>query len=243
MAVMIFVRDLAAFPVAWISGESYQEVRTKALNFIRTAIRVGVACGLIYEIYKGQYHYELQRRVVIPVAPRLEMTLAGLPVTLAPVTLLINGALIAVASSNLRIGVYGTWALLQIFNPKNFQQARPMFSAAIIKETLRLDAYTILVNLALNILPEVQLGPGIYWSSFGIFQLAAFTFDRLNNAMDTPTELALKGIVHLMMGFECIGMYEKYNRQLEVTDNKKNTFIYKVADKLSPLLAWVATGR
>ncbi len=242
MTVVLFAKDLCAFPVAWVSGTGYREVKETALNFIRSAIRVAFAGGMIFAFYKGQYYYDKQRKFVIPVT-MLSMTAARIPISVEPISVIINAYLIATSQSILRTGVYVCWLLAQLFTPVSFTGPRPFFSAAIKRDTsLKIDPYTIVAHLILNKVPEAQLGMGLYLSVFGISQLAAFTIARWN-FKETPTELALKGILHLVIGLDCLGKYEKYSKSLEMGDEKKKSLIYKVADRASPWLAWVATGQ
>jgi hypothetical protein len=230
-SIALIVGDLWAFPAAWAKGESLRSIKMKALNFARSLIRVAFAGGVVFVFYKGQYYYDGQRKFTIPVS-RLAMTVARIPLSIEPIALAINAGLIASSASIFRKGIYSIWLVAQIFNPMGVKKPRPFFSATISKDTLKIDPYSILANFALNFVPE----------AFGISQLATFSFARLS-FQEAPTELVLKGIMHIVIGLDCLGMYERNSKHLEQGqgENKKTTWIYKIAEKVSPGLVWLTT--
>jgi hypothetical protein len=238
-SLALIVGDLWAFPAALAKGERQRTIEKQALNFARSLIRVAFASGVASVLYKGQHYYNVQRKFTIPVL-RLAMTAARIPLSIEPIALAINIGLIASSASIFRKGIYSIWLMIQIFNPMGMKKPRPFFSAVISKDTLKIDPYSILANFALNYIPEAQLGTGFYLTIFGISQLASFSFARVN-FQEAPTELALKGVMHIVIGLDCLGMYEKNSEHLEQGENKKTTWIYQIAEKVSPGLVWLTT--
>lgn len=236
MTLALFAKDLTAFPVAWFSGGD-PEIRVKAHNFLRSAARVAFAGGIIFSLYKGR---QMGRKLTIPVV-RFSIGLARVAYTLEPFAMITNLYLIKTAESILRIFVYSVWLVVQVFS--SLGPTKVLFAATVRRDSLKVDPYLVLANLVLNKLPEAQLGVGLYLLIFGVFQLYVFTSARWN-MQEAPTDWALKGILHLIIGLDCLGNFEKYSRDLE--DNevaRKNTFFDKAAAGLEPVATWFATGQ
>jgi len=237
MTLALFAKDITAFPIAWFSGVEHAEIKIKAHHFLRSAARVAFAGGIIFSLYKGR---EIGRKFTIPVL-RFSIGLARLSCSVEPLALITNIYLIKTTESALRIFVYCLWLAAQTLG--SFRPTKTLFSATVRRDSLKVDPYLILANLALNKIPEAQLGTGLYLLIFGIFQLSAFTSARWNME-EAPTDWALKGILHLIIGLDCLGNFERYSRALEEDEEaKKNTFFYKAAAQLGPVATWVATGQ
>lgn len=237
MTLALFAKDLTAFPVAWFSGAEYRDMRVKAHHFLRSTARVAFAGGIIFALYKGR---QMGNKVTIPVI-RFSIGLARVSYSVEPLALITNVYLILTAQSILRIFVYSLWLVGQVVN--SFKLTQTFFSVAIRRDSLKVDPCLILANLALNKVPEAQMGTGLYLLMLGIFQLSAFTSARWN-MQQAPTDWALKGILHVMIGLDCLGHFEKYSRGLEREEAaRKNTFFDKAAARLEPVATWIATGQ
>lgn len=237
MTLALFAKDLTAFPVAWFSGAEYRDIKVKAHHFLRSTARVAFAGGIIFALYKGR---QMGSKVTIPVL-RFSIGLAYVAYTLEPFVLITNLYLIKSSESILRIFLYRLWLLVQVYS--SFRSTKVVFAARVRKDSLKVDPYLILANLALNKLPEAQLGIGLYLFMLGIFQLSVFTSARWN-MQEAPTHWALKGILHVMIGLDCLGHFEKYSKGLEREEAaRKNTFFDKAAARLEPVATWIATGQ
>jgi hypothetical protein len=231
----LFAKDLSSFPIAWVSGAD-PDIRQKARDFLRSTMRIAFTGSVIFALYKGQ---ALQQKLTIPTL-RFSFAFVRLACSIEPLTLMTNGYLILTAESILRKSLYCLWMAGQIFGA--FRLTPRFFSAAVRRETLRINPCLILSNLALNKIPEVQLGTGLYLFVVGAVQLSRFTSARWS-MQEAPTDWALKGLLHMIFALDCLGHYDKYTRSLENNDARKNTFFYRVADKLEPVATWLATGQ
>ncbi|HUD02139.1 MAG TPA: hypothetical protein VMR37_07410, partial [Rhabdochlamydiaceae bacterium] len=215
----------------------------KARNFIQSALRVSFACGVIWALYKGQ-HFESLRKINVPVI-LLAMKAATVSYSIEPISFLTNVYMIATAKSKLAVGAYVL--VLGIFQciAQTLGQGKikepSRFSVSLKRVALKFDPFSYLMNFALIKIPEARLGIGLYTVGFGVFQTYVYTTARWN-LKESPTDLALKGILHIIFGLGWLGLYERHNRMLEEGDNKKGTLFYKAADRLAPALAWL-TGR
>jgi hypothetical protein len=244
MSVLMFAKDLVAFPAAWFAGSEYKEVKVKARDFLYTTARVAFACSIIWGIYKGQ-HCEALRKLTVPVI-LLTGRAGRVIVSLEPVSLLVNLYLVRTAHSKwIKGGCCALVGILQCIAQtlRQWTNEPPsvFFSATLQRARLNIDPLTHLMGIATWKFPETRLGIGLFLTIFGIYQLHAYTIDRWN-LIDAPTSLALKGIVHIGFGLCWLGAYEHYNRSLE-KGAKKETYLYKAADWAAPHLAWITTGQ
>jgi hypothetical protein len=244
MRVLNFAKDMVAFPVTWFAGAEYSEMEEKARQFVHSTAKVMFACSIVWGLYKGQ-RCEALRKLTIPVS-LFTMRLGRFSFSLEPVSLLINLYLIKTAKSKLIVSTYcvaiGIWqCIAQIFNQWKTKASSVFFSASLHKAGLKIDPLSNLMRIALWKIPESRLGIGCFTAIFGIYQLHVYTSERWN-LRDAPTDLALRGILHIVFGLCWLGAYENYNRRLERTKTEKDTYLYKTADWLAPHLAWIATG-
>jgi hypothetical protein len=244
MAVFVFARDMVAFPTAWFTGTDYNEAKDKARAFIYSTTRVVIACGIVWGLYKGQ-RCEALRKFSVPVA-LFTARVGRITFSLEPISLLINLYLIKTARSRWITGGYcaavGIWQCVVQTMRQWTKEDPSLFSARIQKAVLNIDPLSHLMRIALWKTPETRLGISIFTTIYGILQLNAYTIERWN-LRDAPTELALKGVVHLAFGLCWFAAYENYNSRLENTHAKEATYLYRAANWAAPYLAWLATGQ
>ncbi len=244
MSVLVFAKDMVAFPAAWIAGSEYKEIKVKARDFLYSTARVAFACSIVWGLYKGQ-RCEALRKLTVPVV-LLTGHAGRIIVSLEPVSLLVNLYLVKTASSKWITGGYcaavGIWqCAMQTLRQWTQEPSAVFFSASVQRANLNIDPLSHLMRIALWKLPETRLGISLFTTIFGVYQLSAYTADRWN-LLDAPTSLALKGIFHVACGLCWMGAYENDNRMLE-RGAKKDTHLYKAADWIAPHLAWLATGQ
>ncbi len=244
MSVLVFARDMVAFPAAWFAGSEYQEVKIKARDFLYSTGRVVFACAIVWGIYKGQ-HCEALRNLTVPVI-LLTGRAGRIVVSLEPISLLVNLYLVSTARSRWITGGYcalaGIWqCFAQTLRQWTKEPPSVFFSATLQRAGLSIDPLSNLMRIALWKFPETRLGISLFVTIFGIYQLHAYTIDRWN-LLDAPTSLALKGIVHIGFGLCWLGAYENYNRRLE-KGAKTETYLYKAAEWAAPHLSWLVTGQ
>ncbi|HEY5235185.1 MAG TPA: hypothetical protein VIJ14_03305, partial [Rhabdochlamydiaceae bacterium] len=111
MSVLVFARDMVAFPTAWLTGADYNEVKGKARDFIYSTARVVFACSIVWGIYKVQLSDPF-RKLTVPVI-LLTAHAGRLTFSLEPISLLVNLYLVKTARSRWIVGGYcaavGIW--------------------------------------------------------------------------------------------------------------------------------------
>jgi|GEM_PF-1885641 len=246
MSVLVFAKDLVAFPTAWFSGEEYKDVKEKARDFIYSTSRVVIACGIVWGLYKGQ-QCEPLRSLAVPVR-FFSARVGKIIFSLEPLSLLINLFLIKMADSHRSQWIIGGCSGAMEVGHCALQTMRrwtreesSFFSATMQRVVLKIDLLSHLMWIALWKLPESRLGIGLFTTIFGLYQMNVYTIERWN-LRDAPTQWALKGIIHIAFGLYWIGAYERYNDELEKSRDKEATYLYRVATWASPHLAWIATG-
>jgi hypothetical protein len=90
-------------------------------------------------------------------------------------------------------------------------------------------------------IPEARLGIGFYTFFFGAYQMYIFTSKRWN-LIESPTSLALKGILHITFAIGWLAIYEKYHRDLAKNGREKQTYFYKAAQWMAPSLTRLVTS-
>lgn len=244
MSVFVFARDMAAFPAAWFAGSDYDEVKEKARDFVYSSARVAIACGIIWGLFKGQ-QCDTLREFKVPV-PLFTAKMGRIIFSLEPISLLVNLYLVKTARSRWITGVYcavgAIWqCVAQTLRQWTKESPPVFFSATLQKAALKIDPLSHFMRIALWKLPETRLGIGLFTTIFGIYQLNVYTTERWN-LRDAPTDLALKGVLHIIFGLCWFGAYENYNSRLE-KGAKTETYLYRAADWAAPHLAWLATGQ
>jgi hypothetical protein len=244
MSVFVFARDMVAFPAAWFTGTDYNDAKLKARAFVYSTTRVVIACSIVWGLYKGQ-HCEALRKFSVPVA-LFTARIGRIAFSLEPISLLINLYLIKTARSRWITGGYctavGIWQCVVQTMRQWTKEETSVFSARIQRAALNIDPLSHFMMISLWKMPETRLGISIFTTIFGIYQLNVYTTERWN-LRDAPTELALKGVLHIAFGLCWFAAYENYNRWLENHHAKDKTYLHRAANWAAPHLAWLATGQ
>lgn len=244
MTPIVFVKDMLAFPAAWVAGSDYKEVKDKARDFVYSTARMVFAGSIIWGIFKAQ-RCEALRKLTMPVV-LLTGHAGRIIVSLEPISLVVNLYLIKTASSKWITAGYcavvGIWqCAMQSLRQWTKEPPSVFFSATVQRANINIDPLGHLMRIALWKLPETRLGIGLFATIFGIYQLHSYTAARWD-LLDAPTSRALKGVFHVACGLCWWAAYENYNRKLE-SGAKKDTYLYKAADWVAPTLAWFVTGQ
>ena len=264
MAVLTFVRDFIAFPTAYFSGTDYKDIEEKARNFLYSSARVMIACGIVYALHRTQ-HTESFRNLTIPTrlfhfdVGRFYFTVE--PISLGITLYFVKSAVqlmqtaipkwkagVRLSLSELIAGTYLGDMGLRVWKTfvRMLQQAKAFapaafFSVSVVPGQFRMDPFSPLMYHAAFNIPESRLGISFFTTIFGIYQLNVYSMERWN-LHEASTKIALYGIVHIIFGMGWWYLYEKYNDRLEVTQEKKNTYLYRVANWCAPYIAYVASG-
>jgi hypothetical protein len=242
-SLLVFGKDILAFPAAWVAGSDYKEVKDKARDFLYSTARVVFAGSIVWGIYKAQ-RCEALRKLTMPVI-LLTGNVGRIIVSLEPISLLINFYLITTAKSKWMTGGYcaavGIWHSAMQSLRQWTKEPSVFFSATVQRANLNIDPLGHLMRIALWKLPETRLGIGLFATIFGLFQLHAYTSARWD-LLDAPTSRALKGVFHVACGLCWLAAYDNDNRKLE-NGAKKDTYLYKAADWVAPKVAWFVTGQ
>ncbi len=242
-SVGLTVRDFIAFPAAVISGAEPAEVKEKALPFIHSTARIAFTAGIIWALYKGQYSEPLRNVNITAVVGTA--TIAYVTISLELISFLANIYLIKTARSKLAVGCY--LSILMIFQSiaqtyNQWKTQPPIFFAVSFRHvSMKIDIFSALMNFALVKVPEARLSIGLYTFFFGAYQMYVYTSKRWN-LIEAPTNLALKGILHISFAIGWLAIYEKYRRDLAKSGLEKETYLYKAAQWMAPSLTRLVTS-
>lgn len=263
LPVLVFAKDILAFPVACFSGADYKEIEEKARRFLYSAVRVAIACGVVWALYKMQ-RTEGIRNLAVPTG-LCTINMGPITVPLEPISLLslfINlyvvkeaidsirkaptwkeGAQIGLIKGATLIGIVARIlkSIAGIFHQGKSHVPSVFFSVLLRRATLKIDPMTLIMTIGALQLPESRLGLGCFLLAHGVNQLYSFNLERWY-LREAPTHRAFSGIVHVMMGLGWFVLYQQNNQRLERTKEVKDSYLYRAANWLAPPLAWLVTG-